>query len=107
MKIKLFPFITEETLVASVFGDKIKINGVLFDLSGVPEGYRLPTSAIECKWFSASDDVERIDGELHLCLKLPIGWDSPVEFMSPPAPIVLDVKRGRLKFPDTRAVKND
>jgi hypothetical protein len=107
MIIKLFPFITEERIEASVSGDSIKINGEKFDFSKVPEGYRLPVSAIESPWFSATDHVERADGEIYFCLKLPCSWSSPQSILSPVEPLVLAVKRGKVKFPSTEALKGD
>ncbi|QJI11931.1 hypothetical protein HKK58_05095 [Pseudomonas sp. ADAK22] len=106
MKIKLFPFLTDDTISASVHGDIIAINGELYDLSGIPEGYRLPASAVGSDWLSVSDFVERVGGEISLTLKYPVQWDSPVDIRTPDEPIVLSVTEGAVKFPTVEPVKN-
>lgn len=103
MKITLWAFISDETVEASVKGDVLTLNGEDIDLSGIPEGYRLPVSAVNNDWFltMASQYVERINGELHFALRLPVKIDSPEEYRNPETPIVLDVVSGAVPFPDT------
>jgi len=101
MKIKLFPFLTDEPLDASVKGDVITINGDVIDLSGIPTGYRLPGSAVGNKFFVETEYVERIDGVLNFTLCLPVDWNSPEEYRNPVEPIVIDAGSGPVKFPDT------
>jgi len=71
MKIKLTPQRLDATLTASVVGDTITLNGEPFDFSQLPEGASLPAEAIESEHFIGP--VERINGELHLTLRLPHG----------------------------------
>ncbi|KAF6687522.1 hypothetical protein HFD98_23225 [Pseudomonas sp. EKM23D] len=106
MKITLFPFFSDWPLEASVSGDVITINGEDIDLSGIPDGYRLPASAVENKFFltGSSDYVERIGKTLHFSLKLPLSMESPNEYRSPPEPIIIDARSGPVKFPDTSPV---
>jgi hypothetical protein len=109
MKITLWAFISDEPLEASVNGDVLTLNGEAIDLSGIPEGYRLPTSAVNNELFltMASQYVERINGELHFALRLPVKIDSPEEFRNPATPIVLDVLSGAVPFPDTTPIVID
>lgn len=101
MKIKLFPFLTKAPLAASIIGDVITINGEAIDLSGIPEGFRLPGSAVGNKHFVSTEYVECIDGTLHFTLFLPVDWESPEHLRNPETPIILDVTDGEVPFPDT------
>jgi hypothetical protein len=103
MKINLFPFLTDDKIEATVSGEMITINGEVTDLSLIPDGHELSASAIGNPWFSASEKVARIDGELSFCLKLPVSINSPVEILQAKNPIQLVVNSGRVEFPDTRA----
>ncbi|MBD8235672.1 hypothetical protein SOM46_09135 [Pseudomonas fluorescens] len=101
MKIKLWADLVDWTLEALVEGDVITINGEAIDLSGIPEGYRLPGSAVGNKFFVESEYVERIGKTLHFTLRLPVTSDSPEEYRNPAEPIVLDARSGPVKFPYT------
>lgn len=101
MRIKLWADLVSWPLAASVNGDVITINGEAIDLSGIPGGYRLPGSAVGNKFFVETEYVERIQGELHFTLRLPVFWDSPEEYRNPAEPIILDARSGPVKFPDT------
>ena len=106
MKIKMFPFLCDWPLEASVSGDVITINGEDIDLSGIPDGYRLPASAVGNKFFlsGSGDYVERIGRTLHFSLKLPVSMESPDEYRSPLEPMIIDARSGPVKFPDTSPV---
>lgn len=101
MKITMFPFLSDWPLEASVSGDVITINGEEIDLSGIPDGFRLPGDAVGNKFFVGTEYVERIGKTLHFTLRLPVQWDSPEEYRNPPEPIVIDARSGPVKFPDT------
>lgn len=104
MKIKLWPDLVDWPLEASVNGDVITINGDVIDLSGIPDGFRLPSSAIGNKFFVETEYVERIGKTLHFTLRLPVKWDSPEEYRNPKEPIVIDARSGPVKFPDTTPI---
>lgn len=101
MKITLWADLVDWSFEASVSGDVITINGEAVDLSGVPEGFRLPGSAVGNKWFVEDRFVERVGGELSFTLRLPVSWTSPEEVRNPVEPIVLSVTKGKVSFPDT------
>lgn len=105
MKINLWPDLVNWPLEASVNGDVITINGEDIDLSGIPDGYRLPGSAVGNKFFVESDYVERIGKTLRFSLRLPVTWDSPEEYRNPAEPIIVDARSGLVKFPDTSPPK--
>lgn len=101
MKIKLWADLVDWPLEASVSGDVITINGEDIDLSGIPEGYRLPGSAVGNKFFVETEFVERINGELNFTIRLPVHWDTVEEYRNPSKPIFISVKKGVVNFPDT------
>lgn len=105
MKIKLWPDLVDWPLEASVSGDVITINGEKIDLSGIPDGFRLPGSAVGNRFFVENEYVERIGKTLHLTIRLPVAWDSPEEYRNPAEPIIIDARSGSLKVPDTSPVK--
>lgn len=71
MHITLSPVRLDETLTASLAGDVLTLNGEAFDFGPLPEGATLPAEAIDSEWIVGP--VSRIDGELHLTLRLPHG----------------------------------
>jgi len=74
----------DETLSATLSGDVLTLNGEAFDFSQLPDGATLPAEAIDSEWIVGP--VERIDGELHLTLRLPHG-PYPSEAVAFPEPI--------------------
>lgn len=101
MKIKLWPDLVDWPIEASVKGDVLTINGEDIDLSVIPEGFRLPGSAVGNKFFVESEVVERKDGVLYLTIRLPVDWHSPEEYRNPAEPLVVDVVQGAVPLPDT------
>ncbi|MGU5533808.1 hypothetical protein [Aeromonas caviae] len=83
MKIKLSPVRMDDQLSASVDGDKITINGEVFDFAPLQEGAILPADAVQNDWIMG--DVRRIYGEIHLTLRLPHGMNAPHETRFPAA----------------------
>lgn len=98
IKIKLFPFLTDEPLKVSVHDEVITVNGRAFDLSVIPDGYRLLASAMGSDCFA--DAVARIDGDLTLTLKLPVKWDDPLWLRNPAEPGIIEVtSNGPVEIP--------
>ncbi|WP_060507160.1 hypothetical protein [Pseudomonas sp. NBRC 111124] len=75
MIISFSPVRMEERLTLEVDGDVVVINGAPFDFTPLPEGATLPREAILSDWFPG--DVERVDGELSLTVRLPHGANAP------------------------------
>lgn len=84
MQIKLSPQRLDETLTATRAGDVLTLNGVAFDFGPLPEGATLPAEAIDSEWIVGP--VSRIDGDLHLTLRLPHG-PSPSRAVAFPEPV--------------------
>jgi len=84
MYINWSPVRLGETLTASLAGDVLTLNGEAFDLGPLPEGATLASEAIDSPWIVGP--VSRIDGELHLTLRLPHG-PNPSHAVAFPEPI--------------------
>lgn len=95
MKITLSPQVSNRTLNISKSGDTLTINGIAYDFSVIPDGATLPAEAVDCEYIM--DKIERIDGELHLTLLLPIGPDAS-ESARFPEPII-NPTDGTLELP--------
>lgn len=107
MKITLYQVLSDEKIEASVKDDVITINGEAIDLSVIPDGFRLPGGAVDNDWFVPGTYVERANGHFELFLRFPVKWDSPDVLRAPETPITLDVKSGKVLFPNVEPVKND
>lgn len=95
MHIKLSPVRLDTAITASLSGDIITINGQAFDFTQLPEGATLPAAAIGSDHFAGP--VERINGELHLTLRLPHG-PNPSQAVAFPEPITV-IKDGPITLP--------
>ena len=95
MHITLSPVRLDETLTASLAGDVLTLNGETFDFTQLPEGATLPAEAIDSEWFVGP--VSRIDGEMHLTLRLPHG-PNPSQAVAFPGPITV-TEDGEIALP--------
>jgi hypothetical protein len=83
-----FPVDPAQALIVSKRSDVLTINGDRFDFRPLPDGATLPASAINSEWISG--DVKRVDGELIIVFRLPVGQDSsqaacfPSDLINPP-----------------------
>jgi len=84
MHITLSPVRLDEALAASRAGNVLTLNGEAFDFGPLPEGATLPAEAIDSDWIAGP--VSRIDGDLHLTLRLPHG-PSPSQAVAFPEPM--------------------
>lgn len=95
MIIKLSPVRDDNPLAVEVVGDVLAINGEPFDFTQLSEGETLPADAIVSEHFLGQ--VERINGELHLTLRLPHG-PNPPRHVAFPDPIHV-TQDGPVKLP--------
>lgn len=95
MNINLSPQVRADALGVLKAGDKLTINGEVFDFTPLVEGAVLPASAVDCEFIIG--DVRREGDELQLTLLLPIAWDAP-ESCAFPQPI-LNPADGRVPLP--------
>lgn len=114
LNITLWPDFIKGPIEAFVIGDELILNGESLDFSEIPEGYRLPASAVDNRFFLESSDqyVERIDGKINLTIRLPVTEQTPEDIRNPKEPIVLSVIYGQVNFPitdpeDTEVIEND
>lgn len=75
MQITLRPMRGDRPLQLERSGDRLIVDGEMFDFTPLPDGATLPRDAVACRWLA--DDVRRIGGVLHLTLVLPHGPDAP------------------------------
>lgn len=95
MYITLSPVRMEEALIASLAGDVLTLNGEAFDFGPLPDGGILPAEAVQSEWVVSP--VERINGELHLTLRLPHGAN-PSREVAFPEPLTV-LKDGPIALP--------
>ncbi|MGB3536785.1 MAG: hypothetical protein WBA42_01360 [Mesorhizobium sp.] len=90
MIIFLIPQIRAAALTVSKAGEVLTINGEAFDFSVVPDGASLPAEAVSCAWLALGSTVDRVAGDLHLTLILPVGPQPgpvtafPADIINPP-----------------------
>ena len=84
MHITLSPIRMDATLTASLVGDVLTLNDDVLDFGPLPDGATLPAEAISSEWVVG--DVSRIDGVVHLTLRLPHG-PNPRQAVAFPVPI--------------------
>lgn len=87
MQISLSPQRRDDALALSKAGDVLTINGAAYDLSSVPDGGTLPAGSVPCDWIVG--DIDRIGGELHLTLILPLGPPPWSDTVAHPEPITV------------------
>lgn len=75
MQLTLSPVRMDEQLTLDRDGDTLYVNGEAFDFSPLAEGATLPQGAVLSDWFPG--EVSRIDGELHLTIRIPHGANAP------------------------------
>jgi len=68
-------------------GDRLRINGELFNFDPLEDGATIPAGTVPCEWITGP--VERIDGEVCLSLILP-HRPNPSEAVAFPQPITVE-----------------
>lgn len=86
MMVTLSPVRMDETLTAIRDGDVLTLNGETFDFTQLPDGGTLPAEAIASEWIIGP--VSRINGDLHLTLRLPHG-PNPSRAVAFPEPVMV------------------
>lgn len=88
MRISFSPQRRDDTLtLEKSSGDRLRINGELFNFNPLAEGDVIPAGAVPCDFIVGP--VERIDGEIRLTLILPHG-PNPSETVAFPEPITVN-----------------
>lgn len=87
MHISFSPQRRDETLtLEKSAGDRLRINGDLFNFNPLPDGGTIPEGQVPCEWIVGP--VERIDGEIHVTVILPHG-PNPSPAVAFPEPITV------------------
>lgn len=76
-------------------GDRLRINGELFNFNPLEDSGTIPAGEIPCEWIVGP--VERIDGEINLTLILPHG-PNPSPAVAFPQPITV-IEDGPIAVP--------
>lgn len=84
MHITFSPQRRDDTLTLEKTGDRLRINGELFNFNPLGEGDEIPSDQIPNPWIIGP--VTRMDGEIHLTLILPHG-PNPSQAVAFPEPI--------------------
>ncbi|MEF2552037.1 hypothetical protein VQ042_11800 [Aurantimonas sp. A2-1-M11] len=73
MRISLFPQRRDDPVptLEKTAGDRLRINGELFNFNTLEDGDTIPAGAVPCDWIVGP--VQRIDGEVHVAVILPHG----------------------------------
>lgn len=104
MRISFSPQRRDDTLLLEkASGDRLRINGELFNFNPLAEGDSLPAGAVPCEWIEGA--VERINGEVCLTIILPHGAD-PSHEVAFPQPITAD-EDGPVSLPRDPAPQED
>lgn len=86
MHITFSPQRRDDALTLEKTGDRLRINGELFNFGPLAEGDTVPEGEVPCDWIVGP--VERIDGQIHLTLILPHG-PNPSQAVAFPEPITV------------------
>ncbi len=84
MKISLSPQRRDDTLIVEKTGDKLRINGDLFNFGPLPDGAIIPAGVTPCDWIVGP--LSRVNGEINLTLILPTG-PTPSNAVAFPSPL--------------------
>ncbi|TPL36759.1 hypothetical protein [Mesorhizobium sp. B2-4-8] len=86
MRISFSPQRRDDALVLEKTGDRIRINGELFNFDGLTDGDTIKRENIPGDWFAG--DATKADGEVHIVLTLPHG-PVPSQAVAFPADVVV------------------
>ncbi len=86
MRISLSPQLRDDSLIVSVSGDVLTVNGEVFDFTPLPEGATLPRDAVDSEWFAGP--VSRTGGQIEVTLILPYKHSNASSNVTFPEPIV-------------------
>lgn len=86
MRIIFSPCRRDDTLTLEKLGDRLRINGELFNFGPLKEGDVLLTGTVPCEWIVGP--VERVNGEIRITIMLPHG-PNPSLAVAFPEPITV------------------
>ena len=90
MRISFSPQRREDCLkLEKGIGDRIRINGDLLNFDPLNDGDMIPADDIPCDWIIGP--VEKVDGEVRLTIRLPVG-PNPSQAVAFPEPITVSAE---------------
>lgn len=88
MRISFTPQRRDDTLTLELTApDRIRINGDLFNFGPLSDGGMIPAGTIPCD--AIFGPVERIDGDIHITLRLPVPANCTDPWMCFPEPLTV------------------
>ncbi|KAB2687512.1 hypothetical protein [Brucella tritici] len=103
-KIKLSPQFSDDEMILSKIGDVLTINGDAFDFSDLPDGGEYPAEALENEFIIG--DVQRIDGVIHITVRMPYTNPEPPQSVAFPVPMIVS-QDGPIALPEGRHVAEE
>lgn len=104
MRISFSPQRRDDSLVVEKSnGDRLRINGDLFNFNTLEEGDIIASGLVPCEWIVGP--VERVDGEIHLTLVLPHG-PNPISSIAFPDAIIV-AEDGPINLPCAESINVD
>ena len=88
MKITFIPQRNDSQLTLSISGETVTINNMDYDLSVIPDGASIHSSATDCEFIFG--DMSRNNGELEIMVILPHGADPHRAIAFPDAVTMVD-----------------
>lgn len=85
MRISFSPQRRDDALTVTKAGEVLTINGDPIDFTVIPDGASLPAEAVSSEFVTGT--IERIAGDLHVTLLLPLG-PNPSQAVAFPADII-------------------
>lgn len=86
MKISFSPqYINAALSLEKSQGDRLRINGELFNFNPIPDGATIAEGQIPCEWIIGP--VHRLDGQIHITFRLPIPMGCNEPWMCFPEPL--------------------
>ncbi|WP_205665478.1 hypothetical protein [Georhizobium profundi] len=102
MRISFSPQLRSDALTLEITsGDRLRINGELFNFDPLGEGDTIPAGATPCDWIIGP--VDRIDGEVCLTVILPHG-EAPEPWQAFPEPLTV-IEPGPIDIPSNTIVE--
>lgn len=95
MIITLSPQRSDAAMRISLSGEIVTINSDVFDLTTIPDGASIPHGEIPCDWIIG--DVQRVDGQLQITIRLPHGPNPPPSVAFPAD--IIDPPDGLIALP--------
>jgi len=104
MRISFSPQYSDDELTLVKSGETLTINGDALDFSDLPEGGEYPAEAIDHEFVIGG--VQRIDGVIHITVRMPYTNPEPPQSVAFPVPMIVS-QDGPITLPESRHVAEE